>query len=290
MGKKSPSQLSGNKVDYGMALLQGKEEHMTPTETKPDYKLLEETIKKNIRRLYRKDFAEANSQEIFQALSLAIKDVVIDDWLKTQQAIHEQKPKIVYYMSMEFLMGRALGNILLNLCRYDNVKKALDEMGIDINAIEDEEPDPALGNGGLGRLAACFMDSLASLGYAGHGNGIRYRFGLFRQSIVNGVQVEQPDNWLANGYPWEVRRPEHAVKVRFGGRVEHRYDGNHLQIEYQACIGYNIRDFSPVYSKVIGGPSYEQTAFLRYPLSGLDPGSQQEIQAKPDSCRCKGKR
>ncbi len=188
------------------------------------YMALEKRIKHNVRRLYRKDFAEANSQEIFQALSLVVKDVVIDDWLKTQRAIHDQKPKIVYYMSMEFLMGRALGNILLNLCRYDNVKKALDEMGIDINAIEDEEPDPALGNGGLGRLAACFLDSLSTLGYAAYGCGIRYRYGMFKQKITNGFQREVPDDWLRHGYPFELKRPEYTYEVKFGGYVRFEND------------------------------------------------------------------
>ncbi|MBQ9633118.1 MAG: glycogen/starch/alpha-glucan phosphorylase, partial [Lachnospiraceae bacterium] len=136
--------------------------------------VLKKTIKNNVRRMYRKDFDEASNQEIYQALSLAVKDIVVEDWIATQKAIHEQKPTIVYYMSMEFLMGRALGNILLTLSKYYDVKRAMDELGIDINAIEDEEPDPALGNGGLGRLAACFLDSLSTLGYAAYGCGIRY--------------------------------------------------------------------------------------------------------------------
>ncbi len=189
---------------------------------------LKKAIKRNVRRLYRKEFAEATNQEIYQAVSLVVKDVVIEDWIATQKAIHEQKPKIVYYMSMEFLMGRALGNILLNLSRYDNVKNALNELGFDINMIEDEEPDPALGNGGLGRLAACFLDSLSTLGYAAYGCGIRYRYGMFRQKIENGFQKEVPDDWLKHGYPFELKRPEYSYEVKFGGyvRMENDPSGN----------------------------------------------------------------
>ena len=131
---------------------------------------------------------------------------------------------MVYYMSMEFLMGRALGNNLINMTAYKEVKEALDELGIDLNAIEDQEPDPALGNGGLGRLAACFLDSLATLGYAAYGCGIRYRYGMFKQKIENGYQVETPDNWLKDGNPFELKRPEYAKEVRFGGNIRVEYD------------------------------------------------------------------
>lgn len=153
-----------------------------------------------------------------------MKDVIIDNWLKSQKAYEKQDPKIVYYMSMEFLMGRALGNNLINLGAYGEVKEALEELGLDINCIEDQEPDPALGNGGLGRLAACFLDSLATLNYCAYGCGIRYRYGMFKQEIRDGYQVEAPDNWLKNGYPFELRRPEYAKEVHFGGYVRVEWD------------------------------------------------------------------
>ena len=129
-----------------------------------DKKAFKKQIKENVKLLYRKEFEEANNQEIYQAVALAVKDEVIDNWLATQKTMEKEDPKTVFYMSMEFLMGRALGNNMLNLCHYDEISECLDELGFDINAIEDEEPDPALGNGGLGRLAACFMDSLSTLG------------------------------------------------------------------------------------------------------------------------------
>ena len=177
-------------------------------------------VKDNVKTLYRKTMEEASEQEVFQAVSYAVKDVIIDNWLATQQTFDKEDPKMVYYMSMEFLMGRALGNNLINLTAYQEVKEALDELGFDLNTIEDQEPDPALGNGGLGRLAACFMESLATLGYPAYGCGIRYRYGMFKQKIKDGYQVEVPDNWLKNGYPFELRRPEHSFEVKFGGYVQ----------------------------------------------------------------------
>ena len=176
-------------------------------------------IQDNVKNLYRKTIKEATQQEIFQAVSFTVKDVIIDEWLATQRSFDKQDPKMVYYMSMEFLMGRALGNNLINLKAYKQVKEALEEMGLNLDVIEDQEPDPALGNGGLGRLAACFMESLATLGYAAYGCGIRYRYGMFKQKIKDGFQVEVPDNWLKDGYPFELRRPEHACEVKFGGYV-----------------------------------------------------------------------
>ena len=176
-------------------------------------------VQDNVKNLYRKTIKEATQQEIFQAVSFTVKDVIIDEWLATQRSFDKQDPKMVYYMSMEFLMGRALGNNLINLKAYKQVKEALEEMGLNLDVIEDQEPDPALGNGGLGRLAACFMESLATLGYAAYGCGIRYRYGMFKQKIKDGFQVEVPDNWLKDGYPFELRRPEHACEVKFGGYV-----------------------------------------------------------------------
>ena len=182
------------------------------------------SVKENVKFLYRKTLEEATQEQIFQAVSYTVKDVIIDNWLKSQKAYEKQDPKIVYYMSMEFLMGRALGNNLINLGAYGEVKEALEELGLDINCIEDQEPDPALGNGGLGRLAACFLDSLATLNYCAYGCGIRYRYGMFKQEVRDGYQVEVPDNWLKNGYPFELRRPEYAKEVHFGGYVRVEWD------------------------------------------------------------------
>ena len=189
-----------------------------------DKETFKKSVKDNVKFLYRRKLEEATQEQLFQAVSYTVKDVIIDNWLDTQNAYEKQDPKIVYYMSMEFLMGRALGNNLLNLGAYGEVKEALEELGIDINALEDQEPDPALGNGGLGRLAACFLDSLATLGYSAYGCGIRYRYGMFKQEIRDGYQVEVPDAWLEEGYPFELRRPEYAKEVHFGGYVRVEYD------------------------------------------------------------------
>ena len=181
-------------------------------------------VKNTVKTLFRKNLAEASQQEIYQAVSFVVKEVIIDQWLATQKTMEETDPKTLYYMSMEFLVGRALGNNLINLTAYNEVKEALEEIGLDINVIEDQERDPALGNGGLGRLAACFMESLSTLGYPAYGCGIRYRYGMFRQKIKDGYQVEEPDNWLKDGYPFELRRPEYAYTVKFGGYVRAEYD------------------------------------------------------------------
>ena len=182
-----------------------------------------EEFKKNVisncKSLYRKNIEEANDQEVFQAVSYAVKDIIIDKWIATHKQYEKDDPKMVYYMSMEFLMGRALGNNMINLCAYDEIKEALDELGLDINVIEDQEPDTALGNGGLGRLAACFMDSLATLEYPAYGCGIRYKYGMFKQEIKDGYQVEVPDNWLKDGNPFEIKRSEYRYEVKFGGYV-----------------------------------------------------------------------
>ena len=191
-----------------------------------DTELFKRSVLYNIKTLYRKTPEEATDQQIFQAVSYAIKDAVVDRWLTTQKEFDKQDPKMVYYLSMEFLMGRALGNNIINLQAYKEVKKALDELGIDVNVVEDQEPDAALGNGGLGRLAACFLDSLATLGYGAYGCGIRYRYGMFKQEIRDGYQVEVPDNWLRDGNPFELRRPEYAQEVKFGGYVNVYADEN----------------------------------------------------------------
>ena len=212
-----------------------------------DKKTFKEQVKDNVRTLFRKKLSEASQQEVFQAVCYAVKDVIIDNWLASQEQFKKDDPKIVYYMSMEFLIGRTLGNNLINLGAYKDVREALDEMGFNINLIEDQERDPALGNGGLGRLAACFLDSLATLGYQAYGCGIRYHYGMFKQKIEDGYQVEVPDNWLKYGYPFELRRPEYAKIVKFGGYVRVEYDektrrNKFIQDGYQSvqAIPYDI--------------------------------------------------
>ena len=218
-----------------------------------DKEVFIESVKSNLKTLYRQTLVDATKQQVFQAVSYAVKDTIIDNWMETQKVYEEEDPKMVYYMSMEFLMGRALGNNMINLTEYKEVKEALEELGIDLNVIEDQEPDAALGNGGLGRLAACFLDSLATLGYAAYGCGIRYRYGMFKQKIENGYQIEVPDNWLKDGNPFELRRPEYAKEVKFGGYIRVEYDeatkrNKFIQEGYQSVraipfdipiVGYN---------------------------------------------------
>ena len=196
-------------------------------------KAFKKEVEQNVKQLFRKTVDEASQQELYQAVSYVVKDAIIDDWIATQKQYEKDDPKIVYYMSMEFLLGRALGNNLINMTAYKEVKEALEEMGLNLNELEDQEPDPALGNGGLGRLAACFLDSLASLGYAAYGCGIRYRYGMFKQKIKDGYQEEKPDNWLKNGNPFELRRPEYAKEVRFGGNIRVEYDDKTGDIRFK---------------------------------------------------------
>lgn len=174
----------------------------------------------NVKNIYRKTVEEATMEQMYQAVAYAVKDVIIDEWIATHKEYEKKDVKTLYYLSMEFLMGRALGNNIISFMAKDEVKEVLDELGFDLNAIEDQEPDPALGNGGLGRLAACFLDSLSTLGYPAYGCGIRYRYGMFKQRIKDGFQNEVPDNWLKNGYPFEIRRAEYATEVKFGGFVK----------------------------------------------------------------------
>ena len=218
-----------------------------------DKEVFIESVKSNLKTLYRQTLVDATKQQVFQAVSYAVKDTIIDNWMETQKVYEKEDPKMVYYMSMEFLMGRALGNNMINLTEYKEVKEALEELGFDLNVIEDQEPDAALGNGGLGRLAACFLDSLATLGYAAYGCGIRYRYGMFKQKIENGYQIEVPDNWLKDGNPFELRRPEYAKEVKFGGYIRVEYDeatkrNKFIQEGYQSVraipfdipiVGYN---------------------------------------------------
>jgi starch phosphorylase len=210
-----------------------------------DKEMFKRSVLYNIKTLYRKSLEEATDQQIFQAVVYAVKDAIVDNWIKTQEAYDEEDPKIVYYMSMEFLMGRALGNNMINLMAYKEFSEALEELGLDINVIEDQEPDAALGNGGLGRLAACFLDSLATLGYPAYGCGIRYRYGMFKQQIVDGYQREVPDDWLKDGNPFELRRPEYTKVVKFGGNVACREENGRLyyyQENYQSvkAVPYDL--------------------------------------------------
>ena len=203
---------------------------------KEDFK---KSVLDNVKNIYRKNISEATKQQVFQAVAYAVKDMIIDRWIATQKEYEKQDVKTVYYMSMEFLMGRALGNNMINLCCYKEVKEVLDELGFDINVIEDQEPDAALGNGGLGRLAACFLDSLSTLGYPAYGCGIRYKYGMFKQEIKNGYQIEVPDDWLKDGNPFEVKRSEYAVEVKFGGYVRcyRGEDGrDHFVQENYQCV------------------------------------------------------
>ena len=206
---------------------------------------LKKTIVFNVKSIYRKTIDEATPAMVYQAVALAVKDMIIDRWIATHKEYDKQDTKIVYYMSMEFLTGRFLGNNIISLCEQKEIEEALSELGFDLNSIEDQERDPALGNGGLGRLAACFLDSLASLGYPAYGCGIRYRYGMFKQQIRDGYQIEVPDEWLKDGYPFEIRRAEYATEVKFGGYVETEWDGkrNHfVQKGYQSvmAVPYDI--------------------------------------------------
>lgn len=192
---------------------------VTGTEASFSKEEFKKKVVSNCKSLYRKNIDEADKQQVFQSVAYAVKDLIIDKWIATHKTYDKEDPKIVYYMSMEFLMGRALGNNMINLTKYNEIKEALEELGLDINVIEDQEPDAALGNGGLGRLAACFLDSLATLEYPAYGCGIRYKYGMFKQEIKDGYQVEVPDNWLKDGNPFEIKRSEYRYEVKFGGYV-----------------------------------------------------------------------
>ena len=227
---------------------------MTSTATtkklKFDKELFKRSVQYNTKTLYRKNLDEASPQQIFQAVSYAIKDQIVEDWMDTQKAYEKQDAKMVYYLSMEFLMGRALGNNLINMMAYKEAREALEELGLDLNIVEDQEPDAALGNGGLGRLAACFLDALATLGYPAYGCGIRYRYGMFKQQIRDGYQVEVPDNWLVDGNPFELRRPEYRKEVKFGGYVTVRRDESGR--EYFSQEGYQSVNAIPFDLPILG--------------------------------------
>ena len=201
---------------------------------------MKQEIISNVKSIYRKKIEDATPEEIYQAAVFAVKDIITDKWIKTHDEDKKKDVKVVYYLSMEFLMGRFLGNAVMNLMMYDEIKEAFADLGIDYNMIEDMEPDPGLGNGGLGRLAACFLDSLSTLHLPAYGCGIRYHYGIFEQKIENGYQVEVPDNWLERGDPWSIRRNEYAVEVKFGGyvRAVEKPNGTYrfVQEGYQSVI------------------------------------------------------
>ncbi len=202
-------------------------------------KAFKESVLYNVKNLFRKTIDEASPLQVFQAVAYSVKEVVMDEWIATHKEYAKQDAKTVYYLSMEFLMGRALGNTIINICAHDEIKEVLDELGFDLNVIEDQEPDAALGNGGLGRLAACFLDSLATMGYPAYGCGIRYRYGMFKQKIENGFQVEVPDEWLKDGNPFEVRRSEYSMEVKFGGYVVTKWEDGQskfVQEGYQSVL------------------------------------------------------
>ena len=231
-----------------------------------DKDLFKRSVEYNVRTMYRRTMKEATEQQVFQASALALKDQIIDCWMRTQKAFDDQDPKRLVYLSMEFLMGRAFGNDAINLMAYEPIKDALKELGFKLNSIEDQEPDAALGNGGLGRLAACFLDSLATLNYAAYGCGIRYHYGMFKQKIEDGYQKEVPDNWLENGNPLELRRPEYTQEVHFGGYVKSYYDEKLGRTMYKQ-EGYSAVKAVPYDLPVIGyGNGFVDT--LRNTLPG----------------------
>ncbi|MBR6326299.1 MAG: glycogen/starch/alpha-glucan family phosphorylase, partial [Lachnospiraceae bacterium] len=216
-----------------------------------DKDLFKRSVEYNVRTMYRRTMKEATEQQVFQASALALKDQIIDCWMRTQKAFDDQDPKRLLYLSMEFLMGRAFGNDAINLMAYEPISEALKDLGFKMNAIEDQEPDAALGNGGLGRLAACFLDSLATLNYPAYGCGIRYHYGMFKQKIENGYQKEVPDNWLENGNPLELRRPEYIQEVHFGGYVKPYHDEKLGRTVYRH-EGYSAVKAVPYDMPVIG--------------------------------------
>ena len=246
-----------------------------------DKEAFKKEVINNVKTLYRKTIDEATQQQVFQAVSYTIKDTIIDQWIATHKEYERQNAKTVYYLSMEFLMGRALGNNLINLTCYNEVKEALTELGFDLNVIEDQEPDAALGNGGLGRLAACFLDSLATLGYPAYGCGIRYRYGMFRQEIEDGYQIEKPDDWLVDGNPFEIRRSEYACEVKFGGHVKVEYvDGRNRFVQE----GYSSIRAVPYDLPVIGYGNnvvntlriWDAEAIQNFNLDSFDKGEYQK--------------
>jgi starch phosphorylase len=255
-----------------------------------DKAAFKKAVTSNLKNLYRKSIEDATPQQVFQAVSYAVKDDIIDKWIATHKEYEKRNVKTVYYLSMEFLMGRALGNNLINLTYYDDIKEALDELGFDINFIEDQEPDAALGNGGLGRLAACFLDSLATLGYPAYGCGIRYRYGMFKQAIEDGYQVEKPDDWLKDGNPFEIKRSEYAVEVKFGGyvRVENRNGKNYfIQDGYQSvrAVPYDLPVIGYGNNVVNTLRIWDAEAIQEFNLDSFDKGEYQKAVEQANLAR-----
>ncbi|MBO5235714.1 MAG: glycogen/starch/alpha-glucan phosphorylase [Spirochaetaceae bacterium] len=178
-----------------------------------------DSLIERLKRQYGKEISQANSHDLFDAVSASALELIMSNWMETRRQYEKKPTRQIYYLSAEFLMGRALSNNLINTGLLQGIQDVLKEMKIDYNLLEDQEPDAGLGNGGLGRLAACFLDSLATLDYPGHGYGIRYEYGMFEQHIENGYQVEYPDNWLKHRDPWEIKRSDLSVEVVFGGNV-----------------------------------------------------------------------
>ena len=248
-------------------------------------------VKSSLRTLFRKDITEATGQQIFQAVAYAIKDYIVDMWIATHKKYEEQDAKTVYYLSMEFLMGRALGNNVINLGADKQIREALEELGIDLNVIEDQEPDAGLGNGGLGRLAACFLDSLSTLGYPAYGCGIRYKYGMFEQKIENGFQIEVPDNWLKNGNPFEMKRAEYAKEVKFGGYVRMMRDENgrerFIQENYQSvmAVPYDLPVLGYGNNVVNSLRIWDAEAINTFNLDSFDKGDYQKAVEQENLAR-----
>ena len=255
-----------------------------------DKEKFKKELESNVRMLFRRNLDEATTQQIYQAVAYSVKDDIIDNWIETHKAYEKQDKKMVYYMSMEFLMGRALGNNMINLLCYDEVRETLEELGLDMNLIEDQEPDAALGNGGLGRLAACFLDSLATLGYPAYGCGIRYRYGMFKQKIENGYQVEVPDNWLKYGNPFEIKRDEYAVEVKFGGYVDvemHNGRQKFVQKGYQSvrAVPYDMPIVGYQNNVVNTLRIWDAEAIDTFNLSSFDKGDYQKAVEQENLAR-----
>ncbi len=192
-----------------------------------------ESIKGKLLRNFGKNVEDATTEQLYQACAFTLRDQVMQIWVNAKEEIEKRDMKQLYYLSVEFLMGRALDNVMTNLKASEEYHAALHELGVEIGNLEDIEPDAGLGNGGLGRLAACFLDSLATLEYPAMGCGIRYEYGLFKQKIVNGYQTEEPDSWLENGNPWEIIVPEDTVEVHFGGRIEEEWNNGVLIVHHK---------------------------------------------------------
>ena len=248
-------------------------------------------IEDYVKVLFRKTIKEADQQQLFQAVSYAVKDFIVDQWMATHKTYEEKDVKTVYYLSMEFLMGRALGNMIINLKGNKEIKEAVEELGLDLDVIEDQEPDAALGNGGLGRLAACFLDSLSTLGYSAYGCGIRYKYGMFKQAIENGYQVEKPDDWLKDGNPFEIKRPEYAVEVKFGGYVAIRKDENgkdkFVQENYQSvrAVPYDMPIVGYQNNVVNTLRIWDAEAIDTFNLSSFDKGDYQKAVEQENLAR-----